>query len=286
MMTSCYQQQLLNEEVNELQAWLPGGRPLQRLSAEQLWDSLLTLLVPAIDQRRGSSDQIFALKREQMATLADQDLAAVRAWLDEVNAVRGERRSLQKKLKMLREQEKAQPEKKKSLRAERNVLRQQLQSFNQENAAVQMMTTGKTPIKRQVQRQGPWKGLPGDWLRAVFLPIPAPAGHPLRAFGQGDHNSLDDAHRQANILQTLSMIGGDLDRFIDNQHTPLHQTMAQSMMTDDERMDQLYQQILVRRPSSGERLKIKEYLGDNPEAEAYADLAWSLLSSHEWLFIR
>ncbi len=51
--TRTYQQEAAEEERDPGQGYHFAGRPLQRMSAEQIWDSLMTLLVPDVDLRSG-----------------------------------------------------------------------------------------------------------------------------------------------------------------------------------------------------------------------------------------
>ena len=163
----------------------------------------------------------------------------------------------------------------------------------------------KTPYSKQPDRAGLWKGFPQHWMRSIYLPIPAPAGHPLRAFGQGDHAYLDDDHQQANMLQLLEQLGGAIDPFIDHPQA-VWQKVWQAvghdvgpevikatpkveepqMVPHNRKITRLMQAVLMRHPTEEEYQHIQHFLKHQPPSEAdLRDILWSLLAGREWLFI-
>ena len=66
--TRTYQRQMSRD------AWKPGtrydlpGPALRRMSAEQIWDSLLTLAIANLDHRRGRVEQVDAKKLNEFRT--------------------------------------------------------------------------------------------------------------------------------------------------------------------------------------------------------------------------
>ena len=127
------------------------------------------------------------------------------------------------------------------------------------------------------------KGGIGPLIRASELSSPAPSGHFLRTFGQSDRLLIDNSTDGAAVTQALSMMNGLIEPEILSTHSVLT-TNVQTAGNAEAKAKILWLTILSREPtrqeiSLGARVIASQKDGVN-------DLAWALINSHEFLFVR
>lgn len=225
-----------------------NGRQLERMTAEQVWDSMVTLVKgnpDALPKRNFGKTVYYDGKtvlggKKTMAQLAEELLAIKTA---------GEYRSYV------------------------NNLLEQMDYKGGNGASMDMMSGGGRP--------GPVKGM----ARASELQSPAPEGHFLRQFGQSDRLLLDSATNEANMAQVLSMMNGHVEKMVvSNTNSALYQAI-EAGSTDRDKVRYLYYAVLGRPPSDGEmKLLMRDVIDGS--MESYRNLASALLSTHEFLFIQ
>lgn len=229
------------------------GRQLTRLSAEQLWDSLITLASGDPDKtpRRSLDDRIYVgnkpvlVGKKNMVQLSKEVLAleseqAVREYFGKFLAeVQGESGSSKDK-----------------------------------GGDDMMMMGGK------IHRYGA-----GSTVRASELPSPAPRSHLLYLFGQSDRQIVDGSSREPNVGQVLSLMNGYVqDQLVNNSGAHLYKSL-EGATTDQEKIRRLYITILSRAPSSEEM----EWMLDEVKASGehgYRNIVSSLVMSSEFLFLQ
>ena len=100
-MTRSYQQAVIANYQTSHEAWKPGGRLLQRLTAEQLWDSLLTLIIPHLDKRVGRSEAMFNHQRQGMEALISTGASGIITQITSLSDIQQRRKALQQQIKNL-----------------------------------------------------------------------------------------------------------------------------------------------------------------------------------------
>ncbi len=283
--TQTWQRNVSTEEWKKGSPYYYPGPLLKRMSAEQLWDSTIGLIVRDVDERRGRSNQNqrYYNQAEQLVDISAEEILALAAKQTQANRLRNQqlqkRRTLQQQINV----------------AKRNQDSETLRRLQQEQAALNKKTrlAGKnaTSQRRKQERSRSsdhddlrWRGIPAELVRASELPSPAPARHFLRQFGQSDRETIENANDEANVPQILTLLNGPIHFHLWKPNS-LFRTTADSMRGADELLDAIYLTILTRHPSPEERTLLLPELKKNPRTAA-KDLAWVLLNTRQFAFIQ
>jgi hypothetical protein len=271
-------------EISQGTAWQPTGRPLVRLSAEELYDSLLSLVIPAVDERRLPRQEDW---QERFDAINGRDAQGLVDLVSEITTLDEQRRAIGPKGKELRSQlRKAQNRKDEA--AVRSI-RKELRKLNEEGTAIrQRLSELRVPSNQRFSfnkkaKTGPWAGFEEHLVRAAELPQPAPADHPLALFGQGERELIGDGHRKPNVTQVLVLLNG----LIDQQVLRPDGYLAKDLLaTDDpdERIRRAFLGLLGRPPRPHETAACRPLLADDLNVGS-ADLVWALINSREFLFL-
>ncbi|MBL9201868.1 MAG: DUF1549 domain-containing protein, partial [Opitutaceae bacterium] len=195
--TRLYRSEAVRDRPEPGTAFALRGPLLRRLSAEQIWDSHLVLLVPDLDQRKPAvrhdgSNLNPARLRRLTAMSAEEIIARAR---DEM-AYRARRREYT--LRLAEQKKEIAAAQARGDAAEAGRLRaahaqENENFFSPELQALEMGTA--EPLAETDPR---WKSLPRDLVRASEIPLPLPLGHFLRQFGQSDRREIDAFNRDPN----------------------------------------------------------------------------------------
>lgn len=227
------------------------GRRVQRMSAEQVWDSLVTLVSGNPDNQppRETDERIFiygAPVLEGQMTMAQ--LA------NEVLAIDNE--------------------------AE---LRRYFMDFVDKVKSSQNGGGGAAPMA--AMRRDPVGFVRGMHPRAADLDSPAPRSHFVALFGQSMRNVVDGSTREPNMSQVLSLMNGFVQaELVQKPDAHLNRDVERSA-TPEEKIRQLYLGILSREPSAEELTLMKEEFSASPSAAA-ANVASAMIMSAEFLYIQ
>lgn len=227
-----------------------NGRQLERMSAEQIWDSLVTLTAGDPDKlaKRKYSDTIFYNNRPVLVgqksmsqlsreVLAIKDPAAYRAYVTDL-------------------------------------LKQFKNDKGPKGKDADMMMASAV-------RPGPASGL----ARASELPSPSPAGHFLRDFGQSDRELIDSATKEANMAQVLAIMNGHVEKMVvSNSGAAVYKAMEDGS-TDADKVRFFFYAILSRPPSDAEMNMLMRDVLDGSQ-ESYRNLVSALVSTHEFIFVQ
>ncbi len=126
-------------------------------------------------------------------------------------------------------------------------------------------------------------GLEDKFIRASEVGQPAPGGHFLRLFGQSDRELMDNSWANPTVPQALTLLNG-----------PFHATLADpesafSKLVDDqdttvEKISATFVSILGRLPGRVETNAATNFVHDRSAENPYADLAWALINTRQFLF--
>jgi len=214
-----------------------AGPPLQRMSGEQIWDSLVTLVYNNID----SADRIPENYDEKYKMVYDRyiDKTAQEIY-DELKAYIAE-----------------------TDKPARNLAEVVVQLNEQEY-----------PKKKLKDR---------DLLRSSYLRYPAQGGHLIRQFGGSDKEIIENSNTEATTPQILTMLNGFVEsRIINNKNADFMKQMADEKRQTG-KIEDVFMSILNRKPNTRELNLLKKYI-DQPNGAKH--IAWILLNSHEFIFIR
>jgi hypothetical protein len=255
-----------------------AGPLLRRLSAEQIWDSLLTLLVEDLDERKPLRDDQGAISRERLVQLTNMSA-------DEL---------LQRAQVMMEFREQ---QRKHNIDVAARKAALQLATEKGDDTAIRQIQQASTAanIRFEQLRQASGMGGPAtaketdprwakthpSFIRAAEILTPIPLGHFLRQFGQSDRREIDAFNKTPNITHSLALMNGELTRSALEEGSYLRRGLR-PIKQQDERVQAIYQSILIRRPTADESQRCRDLFAASPTAEA--DLIWALLNSPEFLF--
>jgi len=256
-----FQKVLLNTKTfqfvpNPEPSKVPGGddfhgRQLTRLSAEQLWDSLITLASGDPDKipRRSLDDRIYVngkpvlVGKKNMVQVSKEVLA-----LESEEAVRNYFE------KFLDEVKKG--------------------GTGASSNSDMMMSGGK------IQRYGKDAA-----VRASELPSPAPRDHLLYLFGQSDRIVVEGSSREPNVGQVLSLMNGYVQaRLVSNTGAHLYKSL-EGAGTDTEKVRRLYITILNRPPTTEEMGWMMDEMKKSKD-NGIRNIVSALVMSSEFLFLQ
>lgn len=264
--TEAYQRQSIPGDPDKFD-FKHEGQPLRRLTAEQMWDSLMTLTVANVDSLKGRGvEHLYkfydATKEMKPQQLGEMILRAGEAQ-DEIDELEREQRQLREKL---RGGDKSVEGKLSELENKKNGLRPTADVF--------------TPYYDKSYKD------PGEHRRASELPSPMGPSHFLRVFGQSNRQLIDNSsHEALNLTQGLELMNGFVEQTIlsDDSKSVLKQNFMKGR-TADEKILILYLSILSRKPTSSEVSYGQKVMSLAPNKRGDEYLGWALINSAEFAF--
>lgn len=287
-----YQREASDVDVADAATYHFPGPLLRRLSAEQLWDSFLTLAVPGLDTRENPRDRVINNDRNQL--------------YEELSSMK--RITADKVLDLARQQieDKKNPNKRKQKYRDAMAAANKSNEFEDEARQIRQSVARLKKAQKKARSRGDkrlaaviqkrikelgtqLKHVPsrvsGDLVRASELQSPAPPGHFLREFGQSDREQIENANSEPAVNQVLSLMNGQIEkRIISNPRTVLMRNVVMAQSATD-KIDTVFLSMLSRLPTAAERttwLKIAKSEG----APAANDLIWTLANTSEFMFIK
>lgn len=279
--TRLYQSAAVRERPEPGTSFALQGPLLRRLSAEQIWDSHLVLLVPDLDERkpvlRHEGSNLNPARLRQLSTLSAE---AIIDRAREEMAYRARRR--EHTLRLSDQQHELTAARARGDAAEVSRLqaaheRENETFFSPELQALEM--GGAQPAPETDAR---WKFLPRGLVRASEIPLPLPLGHFLRQFGQSDRREIDAYNRDPNPTHALALMNGDLVARILAPDSLLRRQLAATGGDRDRVLALIYRAVLVRAPTAAELATLASATASSPTPAE--DTIWALLNSPEFLF--
>lgn len=257
-----FENQALDQELEPLAPYYFQAPTLQRMSAEQLWDSLLTLVVPEIDHRqfKDEADFLQAKKanlekyRQKVEGMPTEELFnIVKEGRREIMEIQDEMNSINSQIKEAVQQDNREALNR--LKKLQNEMRDKQSSalasqIMGEDFNVRSMYKNNPPKKKR-QLSEEEKRYPIYLRRASEQNSPAGSDHFLREFGQSDRDLIDNSRKEASIPQVLNLLNGSLRWRLIDKHSPL----AQAVMKKDnleEKIQAIYSAMLQRMPTKEE----------------------------------
>jgi hypothetical protein len=278
--TKTYQREVGTEEIAADKPYYFPGPVLRRMSAEQLWDSLLAMTVPAIDERKGnvqyndrysSGEQLVGMEMSEIMEMAKVEAERREAQ----NKFLEQTRDMQKDMRVA--QRTGDTEKVNKLRAEVDTIRRQI--FGE--------LTGRRgrPNRDRAEETDPrWKGFNRDWVRASEVESPARPGHFLRQFGQSDRETIENANSEATVPQILTLLNGPIYSQLLSRNSVLSTDLAKAS-TPEEKLEVLFLSILSRRPTEREIQLTLPSIKENG-SQGIEDVVWALLNTRQYMFVQ
>ncbi|MDA7920352.1 DUF1549 and DUF1553 domain-containing protein [Verrucomicrobiales bacterium] len=230
---------------------------LTRLSAEQIWDTFVTLVVddPERPHFQRNADRISRLNdlRIRASRFDGKSAESVATWLRTSEGYH-----------LARQKGRApSPEAIALLARQKSSMK-----------ALDKTRSDKVGSKKAFLQ---WKSSHAKLYRASEISSPAPRGHFLRTFGQSDRQSISNANRDASVPQSLAIYNGELTEGVMNPYSALLRE-ARNHPKKAAQIDVLFLGILTR-VATGREAKLAT-------EESLEDLIAALLTTKEFLFLR
>ncbi|MBE2286088.1 MAG: DUF1549 domain-containing protein [Prosthecobacter sp.] len=119
--------------------------------------------------------------------------------------------------------------------------------------------------------------------RAAELEQPARPGHFLTDFGQSPRNLIDGSNKIGSVPQVLMMMNGQAQEMLTNQDSLIFRTM-EKVKSPSEKVEALFLSVLSRRPTLVEKDIAKRALSSGDDG--YANMIWALINTREFIFVQ
>ena len=276
-MSETYQASAFTKDVPDATKYSFQGPVVRRMSAEQIWDSLLTLMVTETDTRRTDTGYDSVTSEMQYEEIMNMSPPEILKYVVQVVKNRGKEKSSQKA---------SQKKRKQKIKAKQNEIKKLLKAAQQANdtAAIRKLLTQRSKLMIQYRQTQP------RFTRASELPSPAPANHFLREFGQSDRRVIDNANLEPSVPQVLSMMNGMLEQNICRDPNSVLMQQAVQAGNSQECIEMVFLTMLSRKPN---RKELKAWLPDfdaavsqrqNAMVDTFSDLIWTIANSNEFIF--
>jgi hypothetical protein len=246
--TKAYQREATTEELAMGMPYYFQGPVLRRMSAEQAWDSFMTLVLggDGVDKPKNTESDLYG--RAVNMDLSNPKLDAKTVLL-KVSAVQNLG----------------------------NVQRGKVKG-SLADAGSEMMSDGDTMAGGGILSYG---GM--NLMRASELPQPAPGGHFLRDFGQSERNLIDGGSKEGSVPQVLMMMNGKAQEMLTNPQSLIFRNM-EKVKNPADKAEAIFLSLLNRKPTLREKDIAKRVTADGEQG--YADMIWALVNSREFSFIQ
>ncbi len=122
-------------------------------------------------------------------------------------------------------------------------------------------------------------------VRASELPSPAPRDHLLYLFGQSDREVVEGASREPNVGQVLTLMNGFVqEQLVNNRNAHVYKSL-EGVDDDQEKVRRLYLAVLGRPPSDEEMGWMVDEIGAAGES-GIRNIVAALVMSSEFLFLQ
>lgn len=279
------------------------GPVFQRMSAEQIWDSIATLMTPDIDQiyqqsyRATNQGTVYETGKRPAAAvfLEEKSSAEFVEYIKEYAVKYKAYTEMRTKAAEVRNDPKRKNTKegKAILSAMRKATAEWRAMLNpdvgedSDDAPIGMtMMMSNTPLlsdkpSKDQRSQEKWmRGI----RRASELQSPQASGHLLEVFGQSDRMLIENADDSGNVLQALFLMNSwQTNWLLASKSAPVVE--ARLAQTVEEKIETLYIGFLSRKPTQAETDTLIEYYKKDPK-KARERIIWAMMNTQQFLFIQ
>ncbi len=257
--TQSYQREATTEEVPMGEPYYFQGPLLRRMTAEQAWDSYMTLVLGDPDKYHKPLEDLYSRSIDLDLTNPNLDAKTV---LMKYAAYRN-----------MAAKERA------------------LQGGGLEDAEGGMMMQGRTTAKKEPVKTDDSmmenKSLVYNGMilrRADQIEQPAPGGHFLAEFGQSQRLIIDGGSKVGSVPQVLMMMNGKAQEMLTNKESLIFRTMDKVKSPSD-KVEAVFLSVLNRKPTLQEKDIAKRGLEAAGE-DGFSNLIWALVNTREFMFVQ
>lgn len=319
--TDTYQRDATTNEVPPGETYHFTGPTLRRMSAEQIWDSLVTLSKGNVDDAVDEENTRLHQYLDDLAMFLNTIKAKGAAGLVEIaRANAGKLAANQKKVDEMKTALAAAKEKGGDTTAEVRALARESQQLRKETerdflialvgeeraADLRQGYNAKQPEKnkrpqidrkqlanmtREQRKEFIKNYQKGGGNRDVSLatraseqPSPARPGTFLRTFGQSDRELIQNASDDASVPQALTLLNGPVADILSSPVSKLHQDIEKAPDMPA-KLETLYLALLGRKPNADEKGILGAVARERGD-KAVADVTHALITGSQFLFVQ
>ena len=247
--TKTYQSEATTEEIAMGSPYYFQGPMLRRMSAEQAWDSFMTLVLgDAVDSYKNTSSDLYGRSVDMDLSNPKLDAKTVALKYAAVQTIdQKQRGKMGGGLEMAGQMESSA-------------------TGDMEASDAKILTYGNLVL-----------------MRASELPQPAPAGHFLRDFGQSERTLIDGGSHEGSVPQALMMMNGKAQEMLTNTDSLIFRTMNK-YKSPAEKAEVIFYSLLNRQPTLREKDIAKRVTAEGDAG--YASMIWALINTREFCFIQ
>ncbi len=247
--TESYQREATTDAVPMGEAYYFQGPLLRRMTAEQAWDSYMTLVLGNPDAYKKPLEDLYS---------RSIDLDLMNPKLDA--------KTVLMKYAAFREMGKKERE---------------ANGGSLEDAG-EMMMDKKAGDDAMMGKSISYGGM--ILRRASELEQPARAGHFLTEFGQSQRTLIDGGQKVGSVPQVLMMMNGSSQAMLTDSKSLMFRNM-EKLNSMPEKVEALFLSILNRRPTADEQKMAAGTVGESG-TEGYSNLIWALINTREFIFVQ
>ena len=266
-----FEREATGRELTSVEKYYFEAPILKRMSAEQLWDSIVALSIPEVDERKADSSKVefrlknFANYQKQVDDLSDKKFVQLAKKGAKENArINNNMNEIQLKIREAQEADDRQ--------AVSMLRREYGKKRNEQKSLFAGLVMGSEFDAQSLYRGGQsktspdprWKGYSGNLMRSSEIETPAPPGHFLREFGQSDREVIENASNESSVPQALTLLNGVFYKALFDPKSPLSKNLLQAE-SSEEKIKVLFLSILNRNPSSEELTQSLSMVTSSPK---------------------
>ena len=286
--TKLYQREVGSKNIAYRQDYHFEGPVLKRLSSEQLWDSLLSLVVEQPDLNIKTQ---FPMNKDNLL-YDDLNKKSGEEIISIISGIQSDGKkgmtNYMKSMSSMDGMMSMQAKQSSQLDTEKTKLKQLGQKIKaaakqKDKATVKKLKLVQKQLSQKIRAMSKGQSNKKSLQRASELASPASTSHFLRRFGQSEREEHDAASTESSIPQALTLLNGQVeDYLILNKFSMINANLHEAK-TVSEKIVVAYQSVLNRDPLPQEKELFELLFMSNAE-KAQGDLIWVLVNSHEFKF--
>lgn len=260
--TQTYQREATVEDVPMGEPYYFQGPLLRRMTAEQAWDSYMTLVLGEPDKYAKPLEDLYSRSIDLDITNPKLDAkTVVLKYAAYRNMAAKERALVGGGLEMAGDESMMDSKAKKAAKVE---------SKKEDDS----MMDGPKSLS--------YNGM--ILRRSSQIEQPAPGGHFLAEFGQSQRLVIDGGSKVGSVPQVLMMMNGKAQEMLTNKESLIFRTMAK-VTSPPEKVEAVFLSVLSRKPSLAEKDIAKRGL-ESAGADGFPNLIWALINTREFMFVQ
>ncbi|MCH2156536.1 MAG: DUF1549 and DUF1553 domain-containing protein [Opitutales bacterium] len=309
--SQAYQRESVGYTPEHYAHYVFEGQQLERMSAEQIWDSIMTLIVedPERVQRSFDPDVTFAMQKGLLELSPYLGAHLSLEYTELTQKLYKEIQEIQKARDMARAAgddegyRNAQASIRPLIRERRNLGDKLIAKYtgisggiqngsmsvgmvnprDSDNEYIKEMDNQARERSREIARaERRMRSL--RYARASELFSPAPSDHLLRAMGQSDREMIDNFSLEPSVPQILGFLNGSWHERIWTRSSPLSQALDKQYEPKAQ-IDTIFLSLLSRPPKEREQRILEPSFYETP-ASAAIELVWAIINTRQFIFIQ